>query len=587
MNESLLNNESHDLSLSAPTVLEKLGFGVVIIDASTHEIVYANSKLLSLSGFSAEEVAGKVCHKLLCPADIGKCPISDLGNSVDNSERQMLLASGEIMPIIKTVIPLKIQGKEYFVESIIDNSERKKTQLLLSEANQTLQREMAKREKMQEDVEKLAYYDHLTGLPNRVMFSTHLTRAISLSKRLEKILVVMFLDLDGFKMINDTLGHSMGDSLLVEVSKRIAESLRESDIIARIGGDEFVILIENIQDIDSLNTIANKILGSFKKPFTVGDQELYITTSIGVALCPTDGDTAESLIKNADLAMYKAKEKGRNQWALCSPLIKNKITETVKLSNNLYRALDRNELELFYQPQINTTLNKIIGFEALIRWNHPELGLVSPGQFIPIAEQTGLIHPIGEWVIRTACRQNKAWQDAGLLKVPVAVNLSVRQFQNPNIVDQIEEILKETGLAPQYLEIEITESIAIGDANYVIEILDAMKKKGISIAIDDFGMEYSSLSYLKQLPVDRIKMAMPFIHGIDLNGKDEAIAKTIIVLARGMGLRLIAEGVETENQLNFLTQRMCNEVQGFYYYRPMPARDLETLLNDQLSPVLG
>lgn len=433
--------KSSDISDSAPLVMEKLGFGVVIIDADTHQIVYVNSKLLSISGFAADDIVGKMCHNLLCPAEIGQCPISDLGNTVDNSERKMIRADGVKMSIIKTVVPLILEDRMYFIESIVDNSERKEIQEQLTQANENLQIEIVKREEIQEQIKHLAYHDYLTGLPNRLLFSDQLSHAIPLSDRMAKILAIIFLDLDSFKMINDTMGHAVGDQLLIEVSKRLVNTLRKSDVLARIGGDEFVILIENIEEIDSINAIANKILRSFTQPFKLDNQDYFITASMGVAIYPTDGINAEILIKNADIAMYTAKEKGRNQWVLCTPIMKNKVIETVKLSNQLYRAVDRGELELYYQPQINSVSNKIIGLEALIRWNHPVLGLVSPGKFIPIAEQTGLIHTIGEWLIRTACKQNKAWQNAGFAQIPVAVNLSVRQFQNSNIAAQIEGIL--------------------------------------------------------------------------------------------------------------------------------------------------
>jgi len=288
------------------------------------------------------------------------------------------------------------------------------------------------------------------------------------------------------------------------------------------------------------------------------------------------------LIKNADTAMYMAKAKGKNQWVLCNPLMKTKIVETLRMTNSLYRALERDELELYYQPQVCSTSNEIVGLEALIRWNHPELGLVLPGEFISIAEKTGLIIPIGDWVLRTACKQNKVWQVAGLPRIRIGVNLSVKQFQDDNLVTAVKEILKETGLDYQYLELEITESAAMMGKTYIIETLDVFQKLGIQIAIDDFGTEYSSLNYLKQLPVDRIKIPMTFIQGIDVNTKDEAITKALIVLAKSMGLGVIAEGVETKGQLDFLNQRMCDNIQGFYYHKPMPACEMEELLKKQI-----
>jgi len=434
----------------------------------------------------------------------------------------------------------------------------------------------------EEQVRHLAYHDHLTGLPNRLLLSQQLNHAILLSSRMGKMLAIMFLDLNDFKIVNDTMGHDKGDQLLIEVSKRLVNTLRKCDTVARIGGDEFIILIEDVEDVNNMNMVSEKILKSFNEPYILNNQDYFITTSIGIAIYPTDGDNAEEIIKNADIAMYKAKAKGKNQYVRCTPVMKTKVVETMKMVNSLYRALERNELELYYQPQVGCNSNEIVGLEALLRWNHPELGRVSPVEFIPIAEQTGLIIPIGEWVLRTACKQNKAWQDLGLPRIRVGVNLSVKQFQNDNLVKNVEEILMETGLDYQYLELEITESAVMKEKDLIIKALHEFKKLGIHIAIDDFGEEYSSLNYLKQLPVDRIKIPLTFIQGIDVSNTDEAITKAIIVLAKSMGLGVVAEGVETKNQLDFLNQQMCNEIQGFYYYKPMPAHEVEELLKKMI-----
>jgi len=562
-------------------ILNILGFGVVIIDADTHEIVYANSRVFSMSGYNPEDILGKECHNLLCPAEVGFCPIMDLGQSVDNSERKMLRKNGEKLPIVKTVVPITLEGKQYLIESILDNSEQKDMQKKLIKVNETLKMEIEKREKIRQQMKYLAYHDHLTGLPNKLLFHKQLNDEVSLVKDSSKMLAVMFLDLDGFKMINDTMGHANGDLLLIEVSKRLVTTLRKCDLIARIGGDEFAILIKEITDMDSIYIIADQIINSFSQAFTVHGQELFVTTSLGIALAPVDGDDTEILIKNADIAMYKAKEAGRNQWTLCTSAMKRSIEEFMNLSSQLYQALDKNEFMLHYQPQVNCKSGEIIGLEALLRWNHLELGLVSPGKFIPIIEQTGLIHSIGDWVLRTACKQNKAWQNAGLPKIPIAVNLSVLQFKNPYIVEKVEAILKNNDLDPQYIELEITESVAMHDIHYVVQTLHSFKKKGISISIDDFGTEYSSLQYLKQLPVDKIKIDMSFVQGIEVSAKDAAIVKAIIVLAKSMNLRVIAEGVETQKQLSFLMKHTCNEMQGYYYYKPMPAEQVEEILKNE------
>ena len=444
-----------------------------------------------------------------------------------------------------------------------------------------LKQEMAGRIEAQERITYLAYHDPLTNLPNRLHFTEHLNHGIQLAKRMARLVAILFLDLDGFKMINDSMGHQAGDLLLIEVSKRLKAMLRASDVLARLGGDEFVILLEDIADASAIEIIAGKVLNIFSEPFILNRQECFISTSIGVAVYPVDGETGEVLIKNADIAMYHAKERGKNQYVLCSPSIKNRVMETMKMSNQLFRALERKEFEVYYQPQINCSTNLIVGAEALIRWNHPELGQVLPGMFIPIAEQTGLILPIGEWVLHTSCVQAKAWQIAGYPRIRMGVNLSIRQFQNHDIAGEVQAILEDTNLDPEYLELEITESIAVHEKDYVFNALFALRDMGIHISIDDFGTEYSSMNHLKQLPVDRIKIPMPFVQGIDASPKDEAITKSIIVLAKSLGLKVTAEGVETKAQYDFLTQRMCDEIQGYYYFKPMTASDFEKLLELQ------
>lgn len=435
----------------------------------------------------------------------------------------------------------------------------------------------------QKKLKQLAYHDYLTGLPNRLLFVEELGHAILLSSRSEKTLGVVFLDIDAFKMINDTMGHAAGDQLLIEVSKRLTKAVRKCDVVARIGGDEFVIMVENVGTIAGFENIMKKIIASFSQPFLIKEQELFVTTSLGVAVYPTDGDNAEELIQNADNAMYQAKERGKNQGMLCTPAMQQNINANLALSNQLFRARDKDELVLFYQPQVDFSTSAIIGMEALIRWNHPEQGLIYPGSFIPIAEKNGLIRPIGDWVIRTACLQNKAWQDAGLPKIPVAVNLSVLQFNNPLLALRVEEILQESGLQSQYLELEITESVIMKEVFSVVETLNALKSLGVSIAIDDFGTDYSSLQYLKQIPANKIKIAMSFVQGAIENPTDAAITQSILLLAKRMKLRVIAEGVETKKQLTFLKRSHCQEAQGYYFSKAVPANEMGTLLEKGFS----
>lgn len=435
----------------------------------------------------------------------------------------------------------------------------------------------------QKRIKHIAYHDSLTGLPNGLHFSDYLNRSISSSSRLEEPLAILFLDLDGFKMINDTLGHSAGDHLLKLVSNRLTAVLRKSDFIARIGGDEFIVLIDTIKSMDTVDIIAKKILKGLDAPFLINKQECFISASIGIAIYPIDGGTSEELLKNADLAMYKAKDNGRSQYCFCNKQMKDQVVENMVLSNQLWRALERQEFELYYQPQINCKTNEVVGIEALIRWNHPEHGMVMPEKFIPLAEQTGAIITIGEWVLNSACKQCKIWQDKYYPELRIAVNVSIKQLQNRGIVGQVEKALKKSELDSQTLELEITESIFIKEVDYVVEILKALKDLGADIAIDDFGTEYASMRYLKLLPVDRIKIAMQFVQGIDVNEKDQAITKSLIILAKNMGMSVIAEGVETKSQRIFLTQKQCDEIQGFYFYKPLPVSEMEKILKDKYT----
>ena len=448
----------------------------------------------------------------------------------------------------------------------------------LADAIKELANQIILRNKAIETIDQIVHYDSLTSLPNRVMLAERLKQLIKAASRVENKIGIIFLDLDDFKTVNDTLGHLQGDHLLKAVATRITNLVQENFIVARMCGDKFTIIFPNPKSADSIEIFATTIISEFRIPFVLQEKEIYITASVGISIFPTDGETHECLIKNAELAMYKAKEKGKNQSVFCTTIMKDIIEENMKLSNDLYRSLERNELEVYYQPQININTKKIIGLEALLRWNHPELGMVHPGKFICLAEQTGLINPIGKWVLETVCGQNKAWQEEGLEPVRVAVNLSVIQFQDMEITNQIKEILGTTNLEAKYLELEITESIAMRDTGHVIDVLNAFREMGIFISIDDFGTEFSSLQYLKILPINKIKIPMPFIQGIHVDKRDEAITETIIILAKKMGLDIIAEGVETKEQELFLKQRMCDEIQGFYYYKPMPAKDVQILL---------
>lgn len=424
----------------------------------------------------------------------------------------------------------------------------------------------------------MAYYDDLTRLPNRQLFREHAEQAIHLARRHNWTSGVMFLDLDSFKSINDTMGHEGGDLLIQAISQKLADRLRKSDTLARFGGDEFLLWFNNVTNTDDISKIADKILDLFKEPIVLKGQEIFITASMGISVYPADGEDVETLIKHADIAMYTAKDKGKNQYAFCSTNMKETVKYRVNLSNNLYRALDRNELQVYYQPQVDLVTEKISGLEALLRWSHPKFGMIPPLEFISLAEQTGLINSIGAWVLETACTQMVTWKKMGLDNLRIAVNLSVVQFRNPGMVSLVEHILEKTSIDPSLVELEITESVTTKEPDYIIRVLNDLKKLGVSISIDDFGTEYSSLHRLKMLPVDKLKMDIQFVRGIDQSPKDQAISLVIMNLAKNLDLKLVAEGVETSTQLNFLKSRMCDEVQGFYYYKPMPAAEVEKIL---------
>lgn len=427
----------------------------------------------------------------------------------------------------------------------------------------------------------MAYYDVLTKIPNRQLFHDRVEQAIHLARRNNTIVGVVFLDMDAFKSINDTMGHECGDQMILAISQKLTDGLRKSDTVARFGGDEFLILLNSIAEVEDISKIVDKILGIFEEPIILKGQEIFITASAGISVFPADGEDAETLIKHADIAMYTAKDKGKNQYAFCSTNMKETVKYRVNLSNNLYRALDRNELQVYYQPQIDLQSEKITGFEALLRWSHPEFGMIPPLEFISLAEQTGLINSIGSWVLETACAQTVSWKKVGFGDLHIAVNLSVVQLRNPGLVAQVERIIKKTGIDPSMVELEITESTTTKEPDYIIRILNDLKKLGVSISIDDFGTEYSSLHRLKMLPVDRLKMDIQFVHGIDKSPKDQAISLVIINLAKNLDLKLVAEGVENSTQLDFLKKRMCDEVQGFYYYKPMPAPEIEKILREK------
>lgn len=439
------------------------------------------------------------------------------------------------------------------------------------------------RVRAEQEIQFLAYYDELTGLPNRTLFSDRLNQALHVARRSEVFVGVMFVNLDSFKMVNDTMGHEHGDQILLEVAQAMEQRLRKMDTVARFGGDEFMIMVNNIARSDDIHAVAEKVMDVFDEPFVVEGQEFFMTASAGVALFPVDGDDAETLIKNADLAMRRAKVDGKNQYVLCTADMKEEVKRNMKIANSLFRAQARGELFLQYQPQVRIDTGELIGLEALLRWNHPELGMIPPSVFIPMAEKNGLINSIGEWVLHTAAKQNKMWHDSGFPRVPVSVNLSVVQLLDPRIVEKVRNVLDKTGLSPEYLGLEITENVAIKEVTHIIDTFNRLRGLGLFITIDDFGTEYSSLSRLKALPIDGIKIDLHFIQSLEKSKKDQAITEVIINLAKSLGVGVLAEGVETAAQAEFLNLRQCDAAQGYYYFKPMPAEDIEAMMRARMQ----
>ncbi|MGK7933098.1 MAG: EAL domain-containing protein [Microcystaceae cyanobacterium] len=438
--------------------------------------------------------------------------------------------------------------------------------------------DISERKQFEQKLTYHAFHDTLTGLPNRNWFDEQLEIAIAQAKRKETSLAIMFIDLDCFKNINDTLGHSIGDIVLEKFSQRLNNCVRTGDIVARWGGDEFTLILGNIQNAEDSVHLAQRILAGMKPPIEVNEHQLYVKCSIGIAIYPQDGLDRETLVKNADAALYRAKERGRNHYRFYSSTMTSKASLLLKLENLLHDALKNDEFTLNYQPQLHLKHQKITGMEALLRWYHPELGQVSPLKLIPLAEKTDLIFPLGEWVLKTACEQNCAWQKAGFSPVPISVNFSPRQFQHPHLVEMVQQTLEKTGMDPQWLEVEVTENTIMQNAELALEMMQGLKALGVNLSMDDFGTGYSSLSYLQKYPFHTLKIDQSFVQNLQDKPQDEAIISAIIALGRSFHLRVIAEGVETLQQLEILRRLHCEEIQGFWFSRPLPTENATQLL---------
>jgi len=561
-----LEEATKDLMLFAE-VIKNTEEAIIISDAN-NIIVSVNRAFVRITGYSEAEVIGKN-PRLLSSGRQDKEFYLAMWQSIRETghwqgEIWNRRKSGEIYP-------------EWLSISTVKNS---RNEIMRHVA---IFMDITKRKEVEQRIHFLAYYDPLTNLPNRVLFGDRLGQALAASRRGGGKVALLFLDLDRFKGINDSLGHAAGDLLLQSVADRLKLCIREMDSICRQGGDEFMIMLPGIEKRDDVAAIAQKIIAAMSEPHHVDGRNLIVSFSIGISIYPDDADNSEALIQSADAAMYHAKEHGRNNFQFFTADMNAEALDLLSLEADLRRAMANRELMIHYQPQIDNATGEIVGVEALARWFHPERGFVPPSRFVSIAEESGLIGQLGEWVLRTACAQNKQWQEEGLVKIPVAVNLSALQFHQKDLVEMIVGILHETGLEPRYLELELTEGIIMKNAESTIATLNALKQAGIMLSIDDFGTGYSSLSYLKRFPIDKLKIDQSFISDIATNEDDAMITTTIISMGHNLRLKVIAEGVETEEQIGFLREHQCDETQGYYVSTPLSPEEFAGFIKSRLA----
>jgi diguanylate cyclase (GGDEF)-like protein/PAS domain S-box-containing protein len=551
----------------AQVTLNSIGDAVMSTDVRGN-ITYLNVVAESLTGWSGKEAAGR--------------PLEEVFRIIDATTREaapnpMTLAMREnnTVGLTPNCVLIRRDGAETAIEDSAAPIHDRRGQVT---GAVIVFRDVSAARALTVRMSYLAQHDSLTDLPNRMLFSDRLTEAIAMAQRYRRNLAVLYMDVDRFKHINDSLGHDVGDRLLQSIAVRLYACVRSSDTVSRQGGDEFVILLSEVTHVEDAGVIAEKILNALKTPYRIDDHDLHLTVSIGIASYPEDGAEAEALMKNADLAMYHAKDNGRNNYQFFQAEMNVRAVERQSVENGLRKAMGRQEFVLYYQPKMNLLTNAIVGVEALIRWRHPQRGLVPPAQFIPVAEQCGLIVPIGRWVIREACRQARAWQDAGLMPVRVAINISAVELHDKDFVASVRSILTETGLEPRYVEFELTETFLLQDSNSTSLVLRALKDLGVGLALDDFGTGYSSLSYLNRYPIDTLKIDRAFVRDITTDSDDASIVSAVISMGKSLHMSVVAEGVETQEQLAFLKQQNCPEAQGFLLNQPVGAEAFTRLL---------
>jgi diguanylate cyclase (GGDEF)-like protein/PAS domain S-box-containing protein len=553
----------------AEVTLNSIGDAVVCTDSSGN-ITFLNLVAERLSGWSRQEAVGRPM------ADVLRILDADNHQAIpDPMEMAIRRNRTEHLPL--NCVLLRRDGKEIPIEdsvSPIHDREGKVSGAVLVFRDVTVARAL--------ELEKAhsAEHDFLSGLPNRKLLKDRTDFAIALARRHVKKLALLFLDLDGFKHVNDSLGHAVGDKLLQSVAARLAKSVRDTDTVSRLGGDEFVVLLSEVEQAEDAAITATRMLESVAEPHSVDEHVLHLTTSMGISIYPDDGLDAETLIKCADTAMYQAKENGRQGYQFYETTMNTRAVERLFIEQGLRRAVEQKEFVLHYQPKIDLSTERVVGAEALLRWNHPTRGMISPDQFIPVAEACGLILPIGAWVLREACMQTRAWAGSGLPAVTMAVNVSAVEFQNKHFTDELFATLSETGLNPRFLVVELTESVLVKRSESAAFILRTLRDGGVSVAIDDFGTGYSSLSYLQKFPVDSLKIDQAFVRQISMAGDNKHIVTAIISMAKGLKLRVVAEGVETLEELSFLRTHQCDEAQGYYFSRPVPAAAFAKLLQE-------
>ncbi|MFC5511587.1 putative bifunctional diguanylate cyclase/phosphodiesterase [Massilia jejuensis] len=558
----------HEVVIVHPVQVRQQRLGTVVVRSSLSSVYHQLALYLGLAipvMFALMAVAHLVLSRL---QRFVTDPINELSKASEQVSRLGDYSIRARVPASEDVGALALT-----FNNMLDRIEKREREL---------ESEIAERRRVEARLDRLAHFDPVTHLHNRHFFNERLEAAVLRSREQNRRAVLMFIDLDNFKAVNDTLGHDVGDDLLRLVARQLAAELRHEDMIARIGGDEFAILLEHVHDVDMALAVAAKCLATLARPILIGSHDIRIGASIGISMCPDDTRDMHTLLKYADTAMYYAKNNGKNAYRLFTPDMQDDAEKRFVLDNNLRRALERNEFLLHYQPQVDLHSGAIIGAEALIRWRHPELGLISPADFIPLAEESGLIVPIGAWVLREACRELGRWHAAGH-PVRMAINLSGRQLQEPGMVASVLSILDEAGIEAQAIVLELTESMLMDASSATIECLHLLKRAGIELALDDFGTGYSSMSYLKTLPIGSLKIDRSFVRDLPGDAEDAAITKAIIAMARSLRMNVVAEGIETEEQGRFLRENGCDKAQGYFYGRPLPGVQMRQLLDQARS----